>query len=127
VHRGAGGAEAQRRAVHGLDLTGRSEAVGIEGLAGDDVVGEDAGEEVLVGEDGVEVGGRDGGEGVVGGGEDGEGSVAVEGVDEAGGLHGGDEGRQDGVVGGGGGGGVVGHAGEAALTVGGHRRARGSE
>lgn len=50
---------------------------------GDDVVGEDGGELGLVGQDGVEGGGVDLPEGLVRGGEDREGTGALQGVDQA--------------------------------------------
>jgi len=58
-------------------------------LTGDDVQCQDRRQQVGVGEDGVEVGRRDGGEGVVGRGEDRERTIAVQRVDQSGGVDGG--------------------------------------
>ena len=90
------------------------------------MVRQDAGEQVLVCEYCAQDVFGDGGEGVVGWGEDGEWSVAVEGVDEVGFDNGGDQGAEDRVVGCGGAGGVVGHAGEAAFAVRGNGSAAGA-
>ena len=66
-------------------------------LTGDDVQRQDRRQQFLVGEDRIQVGRRDGGEGVVGRGEDRERTVAVQRVDESGFGHGGHEGRQPGL------------------------------
>ena len=114
------GAEGKLASIHRCLGPGRAEVFGAEALSGDHVVGEDAGEEVLVGEDGAEGVGIDCGEGIVGGCEDGEWSFAVEGVDEVGFDDCADQGGEHGVVGSSGACGIVGHSSEAAFTVGGN-------
>ena len=104
-------------ACGGGDGASVAEGFGVEAVTDDDVVGEDGGQQVGVGEDGAEGVGVDVFERSVEGCEDGEWSVAVEGVDEVGGDDGGDEGGECGIVAGCGAGGVVGHAGEAAFAV----------
>lgn len=88
----APGLHIQFLTIDGLDLAGLD--VGGHDLTGDDVVGEDGDELFLVLrlEEGLDGAGRELGEGFVGGGEHGEGALALEGFDQAGGLHGGDEG-----------------------------------
>jgi len=108
VHGGDGGvvdgdgvavdADGDLGAVDGGDRCAvESEDVSGHDLAGDDVVGEDGGQGVGVGQEffgGDAQGVEGGGEGFLGGGEHGEGSVALEGLDEAGSLHGGDQCRE---------------------------------
>jgi len=90
---------------------------GLQGGSRDDMAEEHSGEGVLVGKQPSESVGRDLSKGVVGGGEDGEGSLTGEGLHEAGSAHGGEEGGElgcgDGKLGdglGGGGGGLPGVA-----------------
>ena len=78
------------------DGVGRGQLGGVGGhdLAGDDVVEQDVLELGRVLEQAFDRAGGQLGEGLVGGGEDGERAGALERVDQAGGLNGGDEGRE---------------------------------
>ena len=116
----------QRVALDRGQLAGRCQVGCLEALAGDHVVREDVGQDILVGEHGLEIRLRDRKASLVGAKIVNGPSLfrvsaspacitAVTSVDSTG------------VVAGGGGGGIVGHAAEAALAIGGHGRAGRSE
>src|SRR5690606_11647445 len=119
--------ELEHLAVDGFGGPGIGQGGRVVAVTGDHVVGEDRGQHLLVGQHRGQVVFGNGGEGVVHRSEDGERAIAVQRVDQTGLTDRGHQGGEQRVVAGGGGGGIVGHAGERAFPVHGHRLTRRTE